>query len=132
MSKYDMAALLLENEAITQEEKIQDLKKRALLAKNEKQEEMFGKALSNVEGWVAEFREAAALLRKQGWISVDERLPDEGGRYWCYIKELTDLGWSYFQWNCAYCAKEKRFTDSTLTNGENVTHWMPLPLPPNK
>jgi hypothetical protein len=93
---------------------------------------MFGKALSNVEGWVAEFREAAALLRKQGWISVDERLPDEGGRYWCYIKELTDLGWSYFQWNCAYCAKEKRFTDSTLTNGENVTHWMPLPLPPNK
>jgi hypothetical protein len=65
------------------------------------------------------------------WISVDEQLPIESGRYWCYVKEVTDLGFSYFQWNCAYNAGEKRFSDSTLTNGENVTHWRPLPSPPN-
>jgi hypothetical protein len=66
------------------------------------------------------------------WISVKDRLPTEGGRYWCYIKELNDLGFSYFQWNCCYDEREKRFTDSTLTGGENVTHWMTLPKPPKE
>jgi hypothetical protein len=66
------------------------------------------------------------------WISVDDQLPTESGRYWCYIQELTDLGFSYFQWNCAYNANERRFSDSTLTNGENVTHWRKLPDPPKR
>jgi BMFP domain-containing protein YqiC len=66
------------------------------------------------------------------WVKASEELPKEGGRYWCYIKELTDLGWSYFQWNCYYDPEEKRFSDSTLTKGENVTHWMPLPPPPKE
>lgn len=69
---------------------------------------------------------------KDEWISVHDRLPAESGRYWCYIKELTDLAFSYFQWNCYYNAKERRFSDSTLTNGENVTHWRPLPEPPKR
>lgn len=70
------------------------------------------------------------MEKDNDWISVEDRLPEESGRYWCYIKELTDLGFSHFQWNCAYNANEKRFSDSTLTNGENVTHWQPLPAPP--
>ena len=67
---------------------------------------------------------------EEEWISVEDRLPDEGGRYWCYVREVTDLGVSHFQWNCCYNEDTKTFTDSTLTNGENITHWMPLPEPP--
>jgi hypothetical protein len=66
------------------------------------------------------------------WVKASERLPEEGGRYWCYVRDLTDLGFSYFQWNCAYNEREKRFSDRYLTNGETVTHWMPLPEPPSE
>jgi hypothetical protein len=67
---------------------------------------------------------------KDDWISVDERLPVESGRYWCYVQHLTDLGFSYFQWNCDYNAQLQRFSDMTLKDGENVTHWRRLPPPP--
>lgn len=66
------------------------------------------------------------------WIDVNDRLPEEGGRYWCYVRDLNDLGVSHFQWNCAYNENEKRFSDSTLLNGEQVTHWRPLPEPPKR
>lgn len=49
----------------------------------------------------------SAAAREEDWISVDERLPEEGGRYWCYMRDINDLGASYFQWNCAYNANEK-------------------------
>lgn len=64
------------------------------------------------------------------WIDVNDSLPDEGGRYWCYVEHLTDLGFSYFQWNCDYNPQLQRFSDMTLTKGERVTHWRPLPEPP--
>lgn len=72
--------------------------------------------------------------KKEGedWIDVNDQLPEEGGRYWCYMRDITDLGTSYFQWNCAYNEKEKRFSDSTLFNGEQVTHWRKLPEPPKQ
>lgn len=64
------------------------------------------------------------------WISVDDRLPTEGGRYWCYVEEITDLGHGYFQWNCAYNQNGRLFTDKSLCNGERITHWRPLPEAP--
>jgi hypothetical protein len=67
---------------------------------------------------------------KDDWISVEYRLPEESGRYWCYVQHLTDLGFSYFQWNCDYNAQLQRFSDMTLKDGEKITHWRPLPSPP--
>lgn len=64
------------------------------------------------------------------WIDVNDRLPEEGGRYWCYVQHLTDLGFSYFQWNCDYNPQLQRFSDMTLKNGERITHWRPLAHPP--
>lgn len=64
------------------------------------------------------------------WIDVNDRLPTEGGRYWCYVQHLTDLGFSYFQWNCDYNPQLKRFSDMTLIRGEQVTHWRKLAEPP--
>ena len=45
------------------------------------------------------------------WISIKDRLPKEGGRYWCYLEHQNDLGLSNFQWNCSYNENEKRFSD---------------------
>jgi len=64
------------------------------------------------------------------WISVNDQLPAESGRYWCYVEEVTDLGRGYFQWNCAYNQNGKFFTDKSLINGERITHWRPLPEAP--
>lgn len=68
-------------------------------------------------------------LKHMTWNSVEERLPQEGGRYWCYVKELNDGGWfSYYQWNCAYDTNARTFSDDALTG--NVTHWTNLLPPP--
>lgn len=61
------------------------------------------------------------------WISVEERLPEESGSYLCYVKELNDLGFSYYTWNCRYYILHG-FTENL--RHMNVTHWMPLPPPP--
>lgn len=74
----------------------------------------------------------SAAGRDEDWIDVNDSLPEESGRYWCYVESLTDLGFSYFQWNCDYNSQLKRFSDMTLKNGERVTHWRKLPEPPKR
>lgn len=64
-----------------------------------------------------------------GWIPVSEQLPEECGRYWCYVEEQTDLGKSHYQWNCSWNGER------WLVEGEDggiVTHWMPLPAAPQE
>ena len=63
------------------------------------------------------------------WISVEERLPQESGRYWCYVVHFGELGRSSEQVNCSY-SERHGFTEKL--NPMNVTHWMPLPPPPKK
>lgn len=63
------------------------------------------------------------------WIPVSERLPEEGGRYWCYVEEQNDLGKSHYQWNCSWNG-ERWWVESE--NGGIVTHWMPLPAAPQE
>lgn len=62
----------------------------------------------------------------QGWIKVSERMPEEGGRYWCYVEEQNSLGKSHYQWNCSWNGTE--WSDAALTG--RVTHWQPLPAAP--
>lgn len=57
------------------------------------------------------------------WIKASEP-PKESGRYWCFVEELTDLGFSYYQWNCAYSAEDNTWSDNFQP--KHVTHWMPL------
>ncbi len=63
-----------------------------------------------------------------GWIPVSERLPEEGGRYWCYVEEQNSLGKSHYQWNCSW--NEGAWSDKALTG--RVTHWMLLPAAPQE
>lgn len=64
----------------------------------------------------------------QGWIPCSERMPEEIGRYWCYVEEQNSLGKSHYQWNCSW--------NGELWGGEmmygRVTHWMPLPAAPQQ
>lgn len=58
------------------------------------------------------------------WNDASKILPSEGGRYWCYAKELNDGGWwSHYQWNCSYNESTKEWDD---TDGNTVTHWTSL------
>ncbi|EBG3127932.1 TPA: DUF551 domain-containing protein [Salmonella enterica subsp. enterica serovar Heidelberg] len=62
------------------------------------------------------------------WIPVSERMPEEGGRYWCYVEEQNSLGKSHYQWNCSWNGEV--WSDKALSG--RVTHWMPLPAAPQQ
>jgi len=65
----------------------------------------------------------------QGWIPCSERMPEEVGRYWCYVEEQNSLGESHYQWNCSWNG-DRWWVESE--NGGRVTHWMPLPASPQQ
>ena len=62
------------------------------------------------------------------WIPCSERMPEEGGRYLCYVEEINSLGRSHYQWNCSWNGEE--WGGEALSG--RVTHWMPLPAAPGK
>lgn len=92
-----------------------------------KKEERAGNELRQAQSVIAELLDADLTPE---WISVDDELPEEGGRYWCYVEEINSLGVSHYQWNCAYNEVEQRWSDGAMKCGDTVTHWMPLPHPP--
>ena len=75
----------------------------------------------------------AAMLQgaepAKGWIPCSERMPEEIGRYWCYVEEQNCLGKSHYQWNCSWNG-DRWWVESE--NGGCVTHWMPLPAAPQQ
>ncbi|EOG4729230.1 DUF550 domain-containing protein [Salmonella enterica subsp. enterica serovar Typhimurium] len=73
-------------------------------------------------------KEQSAPVIPDGWISCSERMPDEIGRYWCYVEEQNDLGKSHYQWNCSWNGDT---WGGEMMSGK-VTHWMPLPEPPQE
>ncbi|WP_437435764.1 DUF551 domain-containing protein [Klebsiella pneumoniae] len=64
-----------------------------------------------------------------GWIPVSERMPEDSGRYWCYVEEQNDLGKSHYQWNCSWNG-DRWWVESE--GGGIVTHWMQLPAAPQE
>lgn len=63
--------------------------------------------------------------RKQEWISVDERLPEQGVPVLVYKNRYSE---AYGNMETAYF-ENGRWRGSC---GEFITHWMPLPEPPRK
>ncbi len=62
------------------------------------------------------------------WKNAIATPPKEGGRYWCLVEEITELGVSHFQWNCSYHKIEKRWSDDKKDC--NVIYWTELaPMP---
>ncbi|MEN7471001.1 DUF551 domain-containing protein [Providencia stuartii] len=67
-----------------------------------------------------------AKVQGTNWVKCSERVPEEPGRYLCYVEEVNSLGISHYQWNCSW--NGVCFRDDSLSG--RVTHWMPLPPPP--
>ena len=58
-----------------------------------------------------------------GWISVKDRLPEEGVCLGCHGSSVGIYGYLFGEW----------FDEDNCTCGEGyVTHWMPLPEPPEE
>ena len=64
------------------------------------------------------------LEAAQRWIPVSERLPERDGFY--LVLENVNQVAGYYHW----CKVFGWNTDGGRTNIQSVTHWMPLPEPP--
>ena len=67
--------------------------------------------------------------RKQEWISVDERLPEKDGMYLIFSPYTNKEG------GIIYCNRfltkgNPIFPPNSFESISKVTHWMPLPEPP--
>lgn len=66
-----------------------------------------------------------AGYRRQGWISVEDRLPEENGRYLACVK-ISHLAFDIPPM-VVIMGYNKIHGFDTISGEETVTHWMPLP-----
>ena len=81
-------------------------------------ESLRNEARNNLETYIAE------LEAERRWIPVSERLPERDGFY--LVLENVNQVAGYYHW----CKVFGWNTDGGRTNIQSVTHWMPLPEPP--
>ena len=67
---------------------------------------------------------------KSEWISVEERLPEENGRYLVFV-DISHLAFENLT-TIAIMEYGKSHGFYLYNETEKVTHWMPLPEPPKK
>lgn len=78
----------------------------------------------------------AAIEAYQEWISVEDRLPPNGDDVLAYVKyDEFPITARYInkRWKLGYSAMEYIESDcghDSVLHKEYVTHWMPLPNPP--
>lgn len=64
-----------------------------------------------------------AGYRKQEWISVEDRLPEDYNKYLLFLDNgRIAIGW--------YHGDAMQFVEDGIVMIETVTHWMPLPEAP--
>lgn len=69
------------------------------------------------------FQAIPVLTQPNEWVSVEERLPEEKHRVIVRCERIgTSVGW--ILWG--------RWMTDIGTDAGNVTHWMPLPTPPDR
>jgi len=71
--------------------------------------------------------EAIKELQKKSWISVKDRLPEDGESILIFV---NDSRYEPIQYDVCYYDGDDAWLDSGYSFGSDVTHWMPLPEPP--
>ena len=84
--------------------------------------------IDTFEEWIADAVLRNGYRKQSEWISVDERLPDENGRYLVNV----DISHMAFEdlFTVAIMAYGKSHGFYVYNEVEKVTHWMPLPEAP--
>lgn len=85
--------------------------------------------LNGVESILEWAQTLPTLTPQSEWISADERLPDNKGEYlvayhpchWDFVSDGIRVGLDSFRGKTAWAKKKY----------QRVTHWMPLPEPPD-
>ncbi|WP_394735215.1 DUF551 domain-containing protein [Escherichia coli] len=95
-----------------------------------------GRQLNNLKGCFYEALKVAMRnypVTPDGWISCSERMPNDKQYVWCWGKSY---GWTeydtfegYYDWSRN---KWWAVTDDGEEPASKVTHWMPLPEPPQE
>lgn len=108
------------------ESQLSELKARNKRLRNELNQATSQLYRTELEEWEELKAENEAL--KQGWISVEDRLPEDGQVCFVYCKESDRLEYVPFvgQWPLVIINWETG--ESTCP----ITHWMPLPTPPSE
>lgn len=80
-----------------------------------------------------EWESHAALAESfaQGWISVAERLPEYMDNVLVTDGMFSGMGWrDWYDYHGTKPREDYWIAPSTNVNELNITHWMPLPQPP--
>lgn len=77
--------------------------------------------------------EISSLPSDTQWIDVNKRLPEKSWRCLVYWKANEEENWEYSVWFSDFSSLDKIFIYQLFwwIYKQKVTHWMPLPLPPN-
>lgn len=76
-----------------------------------------------------EITRAPTLTQPNEWVSVEDRLPRVGGNYICAVQDKNGGKWTIpSEWNL----EMKTWFGAFGEIKNKVTHWMPLPAPPDR
>ena len=78
-------------------------------------------------------------LLAEGWISVNDRRPNENQTVWCYSENtfnifvgayiyLTNEGWFWASSNGCFYIEEGKIITECEVDDFDVTHWFPAPV----
>ena len=116
---------------MTQREEFESAFKGYNLVRSKSDSSKYGDKVSQRmwEAYQEGFKAAKAQAVPQ-WIPVSERLPNhDAGKWSDPVIALSDIGLVF---RLSYCGGWQRTGDFMSTGSSKVTHWMPLPAPPEQ
>ena len=116
---------------MTQREEFESAFKGYNLVRSKSDSSKYGDKVSQRmwEAYQEGFKAAKAQAVPQ-WISVEDQLPNHDAGKWSNpVIALSDIGLVF---RLSYCGGWQRTGDFMSTGSSKVTHWMPLPAPPEQ